>query len=54
MLTPIFLASWKYTEMLLQRLAAKHREQFQVPVVGITGSNGKISGEGMDLSTVKS
>lgn len=25
----------------LQRLAAKHREQFQVPVVGITGSNGK-------------
>ena len=39
MLTPIF-ASWKYTEAL-QRLAAKHREQFQVPVVGITGSNGK-------------
>lgn len=25
----------------LQRLASKHREQFQVPVVGITGSNGK-------------
>lgn len=25
----------------LQKLAAKHREQFQVPVVGITGSNGK-------------
>lgn len=25
----------------LQRLAAKHREQFDVPVVGITGSNGK-------------
>lgn len=25
----------------LQRLAAKHRERFQVPVVGITGSNGK-------------
>lgn len=25
----------------LQRLAGKHREQFQVPVVGITGSNGK-------------
>ena len=25
----------------LQRLAAKHREQFQIPVVGITGSNGK-------------
>ena len=25
----------------LQRLAAKHREQFQVPVIGITGSNGK-------------
>ena len=25
----------------LQRLAARHREQFQVPVVGVTGSNGK-------------
>ncbi len=25
----------------LQKLAARHREQFQVPVVGITGSNGK-------------
>ncbi|CDC58002.1 putative uncharacterized protein [Phocaeicola coprophilus CAG:333] len=25
----------------LQRLVAKHREQFQIPVVGITGSNGK-------------
>ena len=25
----------------LQRLASKHREQFQVPVIGITGSNGK-------------
>ena len=25
----------------LQRLAAKHREQFDVPIVGITGSNGK-------------
>lgn len=25
----------------LQRLAARHREQFQIPVVGITGSNGK-------------
>lgn len=25
----------------LQRLAANHREQFDVPVVGITGSNGK-------------
>ena len=25
----------------LQRLAAKHREKFQVPVIGITGSNGK-------------
>ncbi len=25
----------------LQKLAAKHREQYQVPVVGITGSNGK-------------
>ena len=25
----------------LQRLAAKHRDLFQVPVVGITGSNGK-------------
>ena len=25
----------------LQRLASKHREQYQVPVVGITGSNGK-------------
>lgn len=25
----------------LQRLASRHREQFQVPVVGITGSNGK-------------
>ena len=25
----------------LQRLAAKHREQIQIPVVGITGSNGK-------------
>ena len=25
----------------LQRLAARHREKFQVPVVGITGSNGK-------------
>lgn len=27
----------------LQRLASKHREQFQVPVIGITGSNGKRS-----------
>ena len=25
----------------LQRLSSRHREQFQVPVVGITGSNGK-------------
>ena len=25
----------------LQRLAARHREKFQVPVIGITGSNGK-------------
>ena len=25
----------------LQRLASKHREQFQVPIIGITGSNGK-------------
>ena len=25
----------------LQRLAGRHREQYQVPVVGITGSNGK-------------
>ncbi len=25
----------------LQRLASKHREQFQIPVIGITGSNGK-------------
>ena len=25
----------------LQRLAARHREQFQVPVIGVTGSNGK-------------
>ena len=25
----------------LQKLATRHREQFQVPVVGITGSNGK-------------
>lgn len=25
----------------LQKLAEKHREQFQVPVIGITGSNGK-------------
>lgn len=25
----------------LQKLATKHREQYQVPVVGITGSNGK-------------
>ena len=25
----------------LQRLASKHRERYQVPVVGITGSNGK-------------
>lgn len=25
----------------LQRLASRHREQFQIPVVGITGSNGK-------------
>ena len=25
----------------LQRLASRHREQFQVPVIGITGSNGK-------------
>ncbi len=25
----------------LQRLAAKHREQFDIPVIGITGSNGK-------------
>ena len=25
----------------LQRLAAKHRDQFQVPVIGVTGSNGK-------------
>lgn len=25
----------------LQKLAARHREQFQVPVIGITGSNGK-------------
>lgn len=27
----------------LQKLATRHREQFQVPVVGITGSNGKPS-----------
>ena len=25
----------------MQKLATRHREQFQVPVVGITGSNGK-------------
>ena len=25
----------------LQKLAEKHREQFQIPVIGITGSNGK-------------
>ena len=25
----------------LQRLAARHREKFQVPVIGVTGSNGK-------------
>ena len=25
----------------LQKLAEKHRENFQVPVIGITGSNGK-------------
>lgn len=25
----------------LQKLAEKHREQFQVPVIGVTGSNGK-------------
>ena len=25
----------------LQKLAERHREQFQIPVVGITGSNGK-------------
>ncbi len=25
----------------LQKLAAKHREQFNIPVIGITGSNGK-------------
>ena len=25
----------------LQRLAARHREQYQIPVVGVTGSNGK-------------
>ena len=24
----------------LQKLAEKHREQFQIPVIGITGSNG--------------
>lgn len=29
------------TRRALQRLAAKHREHFQIPVVGITGSNGK-------------
>ena len=40
MLTPIFLQVGN-TLKALQRLAAKHREQFQVPVVGITGSNGK-------------
>ena len=25
----------------LQKLAEQHREQFQIPVIGITGSNGK-------------
>lgn len=29
------------TEIALQQLAAYHRDQFKVPVVGITGSNGK-------------
>lgn len=34
---------WRVENVLesLQRLAAYHREQFHIPVVGITGSNGK-------------
>ena len=34
---------WRVDNVLdaLQRLAARHREQFSIPVVGITGSNGK-------------
>lgn len=31
----------KDTEVALQQLAASHRRQFNMPVVGITGSNGK-------------
>ena len=29
------------TKTALQRLAERHREEFELPVVGITGSNGK-------------
>ena len=29
------------TMAALQRLAERHRDEFQIPVVGITGSNGK-------------
>lgn len=46
---PEDLAHYRHTNFLkvgntlkaLQKLAARHREQFQVPVIGITGSNGK-------------
>ena len=35
----------------LQQLAAFHRKQFDIPVIGITGSNGKNNSQGMALST---
>ena len=37
----------------LQKLAAAHRSQFSIPVIGITGSNGKIIVKGLFLIQIK-
>ena len=38
----------------LQKLAEQHRNRFQIPVIGITGSNGKDSCEGMAAPVAQS
>ena len=38
----------------LQKLAEQHRDRFQIPVIGITGSNGKNHCEGVVASVVES
>ena len=38
-----FQLTWSFANPLkaLQKLAEQHRDRFQIPVIGITGSNGK-------------